>query len=52
MLLLIEKEKLNTKFKWIKYETFKFYLNMALKNEDIKEKDINNFVKKFEKIIL
>ena len=52
MILLIEKEKLNKKFKWIQYETFKLYLNMSLKNEDILENDIDNFIKSFKNIIL
>jgi len=47
---LIEKEKINEEFKWITFEKFKYYLNLAIKNEntDYEKNDIENFIKTIE----
>ena len=51
LLLLIEKEKINEEFKWITFEKFKYYLNLAIKNEntDYEKNDIENFIIAIEK---
>jgi len=39
LLLLIEKEELNQKFFWIKYDKFKYYLNIIANNINIENLD-------------
>ena len=47
LILLISKEFNNEKYKWIKYETFKYYLKIVL-NENIIPDNIDNYIKLIE----
>ena len=47
LILLISKEFNNEKYKWIKYDTFKYYLKMVLNENNIPD-NIDNYIKLIE----
>ena len=48
IIMLIEKENINNEFKWIKYDTFKNYLNIVLNNSNISVSETDKLIKIIE----